>query len=105
MNAYEEHGPRIEGFADRLIEVYVHRAGSEDTSLILDELEESSDNLTRDLGELVVTLAFRAANAMTVYDITDLERRLVPEKLDRLREQLEDATRRWTQELREATNG
>ncbi|MFJ4175803.1 hypothetical protein [Microbacterium sp. NPDC089696] len=105
MNAYEERGPRIEGFADRLIEVYVHRAGSEDTSLILGELEDSSENLMRDLGELVVTLAFRAANAMTVYDLTDPQRRLVPEKIDRLREQLEDATRRWTRELKEAANG
>lgn len=101
MNVYEKRGPRIEGYADRLIEAYMHRAGSEDTSLILDELQDSSEDLLRDLGELVITLTFRAANALTVYDITDPKRRLVPEKIDRLRGQLEDVARRWTLEVRE----
>ncbi|WP_223626737.1 hypothetical protein [Microbacterium sp. EST19A] len=104
MSAYEERGARHEGFADRLIEVYMHRAGAEDTGLILDEFQDTSDDIVRDLAELVVTLAFKAANPLTVYDITDPERRVVPEKIDRLRKQIEDATARWLKEL-EAANG
>lgn len=105
MNAYEERGPRHEGFADRLIEVYMHRVGSEDTGRILDEFQDSSDDIVRDLTELVITLAFRAANALTVYDITDPERRLAPEKIDRLTSQMKDATQRWFKQEKEARHG
>lgn len=102
---YNERAPRIEGYADRLIEAYRGRAGSEDVGLILDEVQDSSSDLVRDLGELVASLAFKAADALTVYDVMDPQRRLVPEKIDRLRAQMEDATRRWIREVKEVSHG
>ncbi len=103
--AFADRGPRIEGFADRLIDVYVGRSGSDDTGATLDELQDSSTDLVRDLAELVVSLAFRAADAMTVHDISRPDGRLVPAKVNRLRRQLEEATQLWLKELKGVSHG
>lgn len=104
-NDYEQNAERIEEFATRLIDAYMHRAGSEDSGRVLDDLEDSSENLVADLGRLVLTLAFKAADAMTVYDITDPERRVTAEKIDQLRELLADGLARWALEQKEANDG
>ena len=105
MSDDKQHALRIGELADRLIQAYIHRAGSEDTVLALGEVEAESDNLVRDLSALVLTLAYRAADSMTVYCLTDPQRRVVPEKLDDLQFRWNDGVERWALEKRGQTHG
>lgn len=89
--------------ADRLIDVFATRAGSEDARKILgayaDE-EADDDGQVIALARLVIKLAERAADASTVYDIWDPERPIVPEKINRLTAMAVDAGIRWGEQLK-----
>lgn len=89
--------------ADRLIDVFATRAGSEDTREILGayaDKEADGDGQVIALARLVVKLAERAADASTVYDIWDPARRIVPEKINRLTALVVDAGIRWGEQLK-----
>lgn len=92
----------VAAVADRLIDAYATRAGSEDAKNILGEYadkEADGEGQVRALARLVVTLAERAADASTVYDIWDPERAIVPEKINRLTAMAVDAGARWAEQL------
>lgn len=91
MSTIDDRVARTDAVAARLIDVYMHRAGAEDSGLILEEFAESSDDAVRALAELALTLAFYAADALTLYDITDPVRRLDLSKIARLERMAADA--------------
>ncbi|WP_152641845.1 hypothetical protein [Microbacterium hydrocarbonoxydans] len=97
MDKHEE----VSAIADRLIDAFVNRAGSEDARNILTEYADKEDDGDRQvvaLARLVMKLAERAADATTVYDIWSPERPIVPEKINRLTALVFDAGIRWGEE-------
>ncbi|MGP6172002.1 hypothetical protein ACTU6V_12445 [Microbacterium sp. A204] len=93
---------RNNSFADRLMEAYVNRAGSEDPHLMVqefvgayDEAQEALDGLA----QLVLTLAERAADLSTPVDIWDPERRIDRAKAIRLASQTKAAFQDLKREL------
>lgn len=93
----------VSAVADRLIDAYATRAGSEDARAILTEYadkEADGDGQVIALACLALKLAERAADASTVYDIWNPERPIVPEKVNRLTAMAVDAGVRWTEQLK-----
>lgn len=89
--------------ADRLIDVFMTRAGSEDARTILADYvdgESSGDGQVVALARLVMKLSERAADASTVYDIWSPRRQIAPEKIARLTALVVDAGARWAEELK-----
>lgn len=93
----------VSAVANRLIDAYVTRAGSEDAKNILGDYadkEADGDGQVIALARLVMKLAERAADASTVYDIWSPERPIVPEKVNRLTAMAVDAGIRWAEQLK-----
>ncbi|WP_045265117.1 hypothetical protein [Microbacterium oxydans] len=99
MDKHEE----VSAVADRLIDVFATRAGSEDARKILGayaDKEADGDGQVIALARLVFKLAERAADASTAYDIWDPERPIVPDKINRLTAQVVEAGIRWGEQLK-----